>query len=313
MSVSVPVISPAAGAFFGSQQITITCATVGAIIYYTVDGSTPTTNSILYTRPFSITSSKTIQAIAVMQPSSIASSLYTTGGLTSTTAWQSSALKTPETGSFRVEFDAVPNTAAMDGVIGVSAGTIPVTGYANLSFGVRFHTDGTINAISGTGYTSTGNPTYIVGSKYHFILDVSGSTYTASAVSPTGVTTVLGTALTFRQAGTTFNLVDVVSEIGSVTVGNITTSPLVVVSATVSVNLNWLAPSDPVSGYNVYRGAALGQETTKLNSSLVTGVSFIDNAPVKGQNYYAIKPVIIAPDGTPVEGTASNEVNIPIS
>ena len=63
-----PVITPADGAvFYGdSCEVTITCPTTGAAIYYTTNGSTPkTSSSYLYTGPFTITDTATIKAVAV--------------------------------------------------------------------------------------------------------------------------------------------------------------------------------------------------------------------------------------------------------
>ena len=52
----------------GSNAISITCATEGATIYYTIDGSTPSTSSILYSEPLTDhVSNVTINAIAVKE------------------------------------------------------------------------------------------------------------------------------------------------------------------------------------------------------------------------------------------------------
>ena len=59
-----PAISPAGGTFSGSQQVTITDSVSGATIYYTTDGSTPTTGSTTYTGPFQLSTDTTVQAIA---------------------------------------------------------------------------------------------------------------------------------------------------------------------------------------------------------------------------------------------------------
>ncbi|MCR4286245.1 MAG: chitobiase/beta-hexosaminidase C-terminal domain-containing protein, partial [Candidatus Kaiserbacteria bacterium] len=63
--VELPVASLPGEMYTGTQTITLSTATAGATIYYTVDGSTPTASSNLYSGAISITSSTNLKAIAV--------------------------------------------------------------------------------------------------------------------------------------------------------------------------------------------------------------------------------------------------------
>ncbi len=65
-TVATPVFNPPAGAYDSTQFVTMTDATPGATIYYTIDGSTPTTNSTIYTGDsITVSQSGTIQVLAV--------------------------------------------------------------------------------------------------------------------------------------------------------------------------------------------------------------------------------------------------------
>ena len=67
VTVKTPLISPETGTYTTRPQtITITCATEGATIYYTLDGTNPTNSSTQYTGSFTINSNKTIKAIAYL-------------------------------------------------------------------------------------------------------------------------------------------------------------------------------------------------------------------------------------------------------
>jgi ketol-acid reductoisomerase len=51
--------------YVNSVSVSITCSTPGAVIYYTTDGSTPTTASPIYTSAFTLTASATVKAMAL--------------------------------------------------------------------------------------------------------------------------------------------------------------------------------------------------------------------------------------------------------
>lgn len=62
---ATPNIEPSSGGYSGSVGVSITCADPTATIYYTTDGSTPTTGSTPYTVPFTVSNTQVIKAIAV--------------------------------------------------------------------------------------------------------------------------------------------------------------------------------------------------------------------------------------------------------
>ena len=64
-TTAAPTISPNGGAISANQTITLATTTSPAQIFYTLDGSTPTTASKLYSAPFAITANATVNAIAV--------------------------------------------------------------------------------------------------------------------------------------------------------------------------------------------------------------------------------------------------------
>jgi hypothetical protein len=81
-TVAAPTFSPPGGTYSAAQTVTISSATSGATIRYTVDGSTPTASSTLYSGPISVPNSRTVNAIALKSgstTSAVSSASYTIG------------------------------------------------------------------------------------------------------------------------------------------------------------------------------------------------------------------------------------------
>jgi hypothetical protein len=59
------VVAPVAGTYNCPQTVTITDQRADAAVYYTTDGSAPTTASQKYTAPFAISNTDTVRAVAI--------------------------------------------------------------------------------------------------------------------------------------------------------------------------------------------------------------------------------------------------------
>ena len=80
MKVQTPVANVPSGSYASTQYVSLTTGTPGASIYYTKDGSIPTTSSPQYTSAISVSANTTIKAIAAktgMANSGILSLTYT--------------------------------------------------------------------------------------------------------------------------------------------------------------------------------------------------------------------------------------------
>ena len=77
---ATPTFSPVAGTYTAAQTVSISDLTAGATIYYTTNGTTPTTSSPVYGGAITVSSTETLEAIATATgyaTSAVASSSYT--------------------------------------------------------------------------------------------------------------------------------------------------------------------------------------------------------------------------------------------
>ena len=82
---SAPTASPAGGTYTSDQSVHLSTSTAGASIYYTTNGTTPTSSSTLYEGAISVGKSMTIKAIAIKSGytnSSVATFTYTINSTT---------------------------------------------------------------------------------------------------------------------------------------------------------------------------------------------------------------------------------------
>jgi hypothetical protein len=86
-AAATPTFSPVGGTYASPQTVTISTTTGSPTIYYTTDGSTPTTGSTVYSGPITVTFSETVKAIATaagFAQSAVGTAVYTINGAAAT-------------------------------------------------------------------------------------------------------------------------------------------------------------------------------------------------------------------------------------
>jgi MYXO-CTERM domain-containing protein len=88
-AAATPLFSPAGGSYQPGQTIALSDVTPNATIYYTTDGSMPTSASAVYSGPIHIAANETVRAIAAgggYASSSVSSASYTMGSSSSSSS-----------------------------------------------------------------------------------------------------------------------------------------------------------------------------------------------------------------------------------
>ena len=167
-TAATPVFSPAPGQYAAAQSVTLTDATSGATIYYTTNGSSPTTSSPRYVGPIPVSTSLTIRAIAVapgLEDSALSRATYTIATTTAAPGFS------PAPGAYA----SAQNVTLSDATSGATIyytedGSTPTTGSTRYVGPIPISTSTTIKAIA----TSTGRSNSAV----------SIATYTIGSVPP---------------------------------------------------------------------------------------------------------------------------------
>jgi hypothetical protein len=237
---AIPTISVATGQ---SDSVTVTLTDTGVTsggvgpqgnttIYYTTNGTTPTTSSTVYSGAIAVSSGTvTIEALGAesgFTNSNVASATYTisSGGGTCVTAtsggsYQNSSM-TAQTGTFTATCDATPTASPTNSVVALSNGA--QTAYANFACLARFNPSGDIDARNGGAYAAASTIPYSANVSYHFrlVVNVSAQTYSIYVTPAGGSELTVGTNYAFRISDTTLNNWAVYVDSGSGGAGSVT-------------------------------------------------------------------------------------------
>ncbi len=148
---TTPIFTPAPDTYSAAQSVTLTDTTTGAVIYYTTDGSTPTTSSAKYTGAVPVSTTKTIKAIATA-PARVTSALATGTYIILQPA--ATPLLTPVEGTYAPSQTVTITDATAGAVIYYTTnGTVPISGSTRYTAPIKLSATQTIKAIAtATGY-----------------------------------------------------------------------------------------------------------------------------------------------------------------
>ncbi len=142
-----PVFSLAGGSYSGSQIVTLSDATDGAAIYYTMDGTTPNVGSTLYSKAITISSTETLSAIAIV--AGLANSTVTSATYTIQPPPAASVTFTPVPGSYNGSQTVILADASPGATIYYTTdGSTPTTASALYAKPVTVTSTETISALA---------------------------------------------------------------------------------------------------------------------------------------------------------------------
>ena len=193
-AVTTPVISPAGGTYTSTQAVTLADSTSGASIYYTTNGTTPTTASTLYNGPISVSSSETVEAIAVAtgySSSAVASAAYTISLPTAATP----VISLPSGTYTSVQAVTISDSTSGASIYYTTNGTTPTASSTLYTGSINVGSAEVLSAIAvATGYSNSDVATV------SYTLDLSTTTFTGTVMS--GTKAVNGATMQLYQVGT---------------------------------------------------------------------------------------------------------------
>ena len=305
-----PVISPAAvGTFSTPQKVTISDSTPGATIYYTTNGTTPTTSSPVYTGQITVSSTTTVEAIAIAYGYSLSNASVATYTILAANPTFSPGAIGTFTNSVKVTIADATSGAT---IYYTTNGNTPTTSSTVYTAPITFTTTTNLQAMAVAGSSTSGvtsqiysivaaNPTFSPGAIGTFTNSVkvtiadtaSGATiyYTTDGSTPTASSPVYSTPITLT-ATTNLQAIAVATGMGNsgttnqtytIVASNPTFSPGAVGSfnKTVTVSIADATSgatiyyttngSTPTTSSTAYTGPLTFTTTTTLNAIAVGG------------------------------------------
>ena len=203
-AAATPVITPGSGTYHAAQKVTITDATEGATIYYTLGGSMPTTSSTKYSGPIEIAHGNTIEAIATASgysESDVAIATYTIVAETPAATPVISAKAGVYAAPFAITIS--DSTSGAD-IYYTTNGTTPMTSSTKYTGAFKVTEDETVKAIAtAANFTASAiaSVTYSVKAATP-VISVKAGTY-AKAQSVKITDTTAGTTIYYTTNGVT--------------------------------------------------------------------------------------------------------------
>lgn len=275
-TVATPTFSPVAGSYPATQSVTISCSTPASNIFYTTDGTVPTTSSIHYTTPVSVSVSETLNAIATA-----------VGFLQSAVGTAVYSIAVPQT--------ATPTFAPVAGTyIGTQSVAISCT---TPSSSIYFTTDGTTPTFPITGTTTlyTGSISVAASETLKAIGTASGFTNSAVASAAYVINAPVAATPTFSPVAGTYASTQTVTLTCS--------TP----SSSIYFTTDGSTPTFPITGTTTLYTGAITVSATETIKAIGTAAGFANSSV--GSATYVIGALsfdfFIGPDGDDTLGDGS--------